>query len=151
MSTFQSTHPVRGATQILRIFVGRQTISIHAPREGCDNLPKTCNEWFLISIHAPREGCDSGSPHIVTPVAFQSTHPVRGATRPQRTAPHRRPFQSTHPVRGATVKIVLETLNQLFQSTHPVRGATVFHVECFVALVISIHAPREGCDSQAQS
>ena len=33
-----------------------------------------------------------------------------------------------------------------FQSTHPVRGATaVFAADRFDA-VISIHAPREGCD-----
>ena len=33
-------------------------ISIHAPREGCDDLTGgTCN-WTEISIHAPREGCD---------------------------------------------------------------------------------------------
>ena len=35
-----------------------------------------------------------------------------------------------------------------FQSTHPVRGATVAnHVE-YLGIVISIHAPREGCDRE---
>ena len=34
----------------------------------------------------------------------------------------------------------------IFQSTHPVRGATVGHAEVHERLVISIHAPREGCD-----
>ena len=34
--SFQSTLPGWGATQILRVFVGRQTISIHAPRMGSD-------------------------------------------------------------------------------------------------------------------
>ena len=34
-------------------------ISIHAPREGCDNAVPTGDPGFLtISIHAPREGCD---------------------------------------------------------------------------------------------
>ena len=79
---FQSTHPVRGATRQF----GRQSlhlhISIHAPREGCDapdNDPLALQA--AISIHAPREGCDL--PDNLKPEdmwAFQSTHPVRGAT-----------------------------------------------------------------------
>ena len=80
---FQSTHPARGATWCsgagtgqtdhfnprtprgvrlsLRGWRGGQwSISIHAPREGCDAL---CLLLYMlnnvISIHAPREGCDS--------------------------------------------------------------------------------------------
>ena len=34
---FQSTHPVRGATEKNNITGRRSKISIHAPREGCDN------------------------------------------------------------------------------------------------------------------
>ena len=34
----------------------------------------------------------------------------------------------------------------LFQFTHPVRGATEGAVERIGGLVVSIHAPREGCD-----
>ena len=33
---FQSTHPVRGATTALNSAKQAITISIHAPREGCD-------------------------------------------------------------------------------------------------------------------
>ena len=57
---FQSTHPVRGATDKVCHNGGGNTISIHAPREGCDAMraldKKKINQ--LISIHAPREGCD---------------------------------------------------------------------------------------------
>ena len=35
-----------------------------------------------------------------------------------------------------------------FQSTHPVRGATVNWYDDYHDVVISIHAPREGCDAQ---
>ena len=39
------------------------------------------NQLGVISIHAPREGCDSTMVHNhVHNSAFQSTHPVRGAT-----------------------------------------------------------------------
>ena len=33
---FQSTHPVRGATGDFDVVFQDDTISIHAPREGCD-------------------------------------------------------------------------------------------------------------------
>ena len=57
--TFQSTHPVRGATVGAYLsFVGSE-ISIHAPREGCDSLRCPPFNWAR---------------------TFQSTHPVRGAT-----------------------------------------------------------------------
>ena len=36
MTPFQSTHPVRGATDGERQYRDDDGISIHAPREGCD-------------------------------------------------------------------------------------------------------------------
>ena len=80
------------------------TVSIHAPREGCDThgdytriifrqfqfthpgrgatiAREILHDVSLVSIHAPREGCDS---RIFDPFAgdtqFQFTHPGRGAT-----------------------------------------------------------------------
>ena len=80
---FQFTHPGRGATPSSVMFGCRRsgfnsrtpggvrheadiasteasTVSIHAPREGCDLSAKSA---YLVSgavsIHAPREGCDS--------------------------------------------------------------------------------------------
>ena len=34
-----------------------------------------------------------------------------------------------------------------FQSTHPVRGATFRNMHVHRRIIISIHAPREGCDA----
>ena len=43
----------------LPCFRGRPPVSIHAPREGCDQLLKADVLIYLsVSIHAPREGCD---------------------------------------------------------------------------------------------
>ena len=36
----------------------RITVSIHAPREGCDGQHGTKSTSQHVSIHAPREGCD---------------------------------------------------------------------------------------------
>ena len=59
-------------------------ISIHAPREGCDNdVAANYFDRIIISIHAPREGCDGRNDmDDETAEEFQSTHPVRGATTP---------------------------------------------------------------------
>ena len=35
-----------------------QAVSIHAPREGCDDTDDLRRRSFDVSIHAPREGCD---------------------------------------------------------------------------------------------
>ena len=84
-ATFQSTHPLRGAT-------------LH-------NLDKTISSF--ISIHAPLAGCDFRQHSKATGrLGFQSTHPLRGATALRQTLlcqPLR--FQSTHPLRGATAPI----------------------------------------------
>ena len=80
---FQFTHPGRGATQGREIPYQGYQVSIHAPREGCDELlllhsivrqlsfnsrtpggvrPNCGYPEFgdiPVSIHAPREGCDS--------------------------------------------------------------------------------------------
>ena len=147
--TFQSTHPVWGATgrTIINIFKARE-ISIHAPRVGCDWPNSGGKNYMTISIHAPRVGCDrSRSVNVMFVITFQSTHPVWGAT--QHPSPNVEPlsFQSTHPVWGAT-DTVIETLadNIQFQSTHPVWGATVELFLSCLCSIISIHAPRVGCD-----
>ena len=56
---FQSTLPVRGATQADNEGRIEIIISIHAPREGSD-FDVFAIRWIvmLISIHAPREGSD---------------------------------------------------------------------------------------------
>ena len=79
-SEFQSTLPVRGATDSYDLDLTCGTISIHAPRAGSDaqilvvdSLPKisipapragsdhtqgSCGHGRMISIHAPRAGSD---------------------------------------------------------------------------------------------
>ena len=104
---FQSTHPARGATaQDYRAFVAE----------------------FLISIHAPREGCD----------------------QPGRSIRIRdRDFNPRTP-RGVRTLMLLPPADGIgrFQSTHPARGATYAALRQAEEVGISIHAPREGCDSK---
>ena len=139
---------MRGATCNLCRVLSRHTISIHAPRVGCDVLHAI--ELCLISDFNPRTPCGvrPATRRILEPwKGFQSTHPVRGATRHRRCCTRSSRFQSTHPVRGATVDEIAFKVGDVhfnprtpcgvrlrsgipaiasgtFQSTHPVRGAT---------------------------
>ena len=101
---FQSTLPVRGATENAPIGHGERPISIHAPRAGSDGAVGMTNDVLA---------------------EFQSTLPVRGATRIGGTQKSPKAFQSTLPVRGATNNPVATCKNGL----------------------ISIHAPRAGSDN----
>ena len=151
---FQFTHPGRGATLfsiqntiIIDSFNSRtpggvrhprnghakneQGVSIHAPREGCDWLSCIlCRSPTHVSIHAPREGCDCGVLYLLTPsVGFNSRTP--GGVRPGDCA--------------------TPTALARFQFTHPGRGATLLEQNVKVIVVVSIHAPREGCDARSSA
>ena len=148
------------------------TISIHAPREGCDVITK-----FRRSLERDfnprtprgvrREVLDNGV------VVHGNSNPrtPRGV-RPRRKGLHwiTDRFQSTHPARGATAGSWPTTSPNAnfnprtprgvrrhrrpgrpcspspFQSTHPARGGTWPTDDIDEAARISIHAPREGCD-----
>ena len=102
-------------------------ISIHAPREGCDV------EWMALGLLVLR---------------FQSTHPARGATLVSTTpTPWASNFNPRTP-RGVRLAIIeAAAARERFQSTHPARGATNSKAFWASRKVISIHAPREGCDA----
>ena len=105
---FQSTHPLRGATPIPNVVWGNiycfnphtpcgvrpseeETdiltfgVSIHTPLAGCDLSSQTDGSLKRVSIHTPLAGCDHRACHNQAGYhKFQSTHPLRGATRTSR-------------------------------------------------------------------
>ena len=84
-------------------------------------------------------------------ITFQSTHPLRGATKRRRQQHHDpRNFNPRTPcgVRQIIVPSSFEILG--FQSTHPLRGATGASTRLRKAIFISIHAPLAGCDIGVQ-
>ena len=96
---------------------------------------------------APCGARQSGTPiaHATTP--FQSTHPLRGATRRRSPSPTMRRFQSTHPLRGATCNPVSRwRARRTFQSTHPLRGATLPHSTGSVS--VQYFNPRTPCGAR---
>ena len=152
----------------------RQPISIHAPREGSDySIRKNKLVTKIISIHAPREGSDldvvrAGGPDD----GFLSTLPARGATSPpsfcgtgqghfyprsprgERRRLYRRPrqrpnFYPRSPRGERPAPARASRPHQVFLSTLPARGATSKIHKQGLEAIISIHAPREGSDTQA--
>ena len=82
--SFQSTHPVRGATVAEANLVVSLPISIHAPRAGCDYCCFPSSLVHKISIHAPRAGCD-GKFDDFNPLNLHKRH-KRVLDRPKSTS-----------------------------------------------------------------
>ena len=148
-SVFQFTHPGRGATSLhssgqcsprcfnsrtpggvrldgARLLLFASTVSIHAPREGCDgHRLSTPLGVPCFNSRTP------GGVRLLNPIQisisdkFQFTHPGRGAT--QQTAFGRRIYDvSIHaPREGCDYPQLEQAIGALkFQFTHPGRGAT---------------------------
>ena len=168
---FQSTHPMRGATDIA--FNMLPNAIDFNPRTPCGvRLASVIVMIFCapISIHAPHAGCDPtffGVSSIQT--LFQSTHPMRGATHARlnifldtvisihaphagcdktrhRETPYALHFNPRTPCGVRRIDNIHTWDDWSFQSTHPMRGATYSPARSRAWLAISIHAPHAGCD-----
>ena len=123
------------------------TISIHAPLAGRDCVDGTCPVANCISIHAPLAGRDASNKNMRR-VDFYFNPRAHCGARPA-TFPRLydfRPFQSTRPLRGATRTAPPCRIRPTFQSTRPLRGATADHQLHRRKRAISIHAPLAGRD-----
>ena len=102
-------------------------ISIHAPRAGRDLTVRLSAALGVISIHAPRAGRDlTANIRAHTLAIFQSTRPVRGATKPTQ-------------VGGTSCMISIHA---------PRAGRDLTGTGTTWIGLISIHAPRAGRDSK---
>ena len=108
---------------------GDISVSIHAPREGCDRCPPLLQRGAgVVSIHAPREGCDPRGDDELARLLFVSIHAPR---------------------EGCDLQVsFLLNFSVQFQFTHPGRGATQGTRRDRQLPTVSIHAPREGCDGR---
>ena len=127
---FQSTHPARGATVQPHGPGTRPTRfqSTH-PARGATPFTPEILDAIPISIHAPREGCDVRTIHRGRIIGYFNPRTPRGVRHDY--------FTSALPA-------------PQFQSTHPARGATDPGLTIAPGPIISIHAPREGCDFDVQ-
>ena len=107
------------------------------------------SKW--IRCFNPRIPCgmrqaDSTSPRLLE--TFQSTHPMRDATRSKRHFPSLNPaFQSTHPMRDATTRTCVPLpRNRSFNPRIPCGMRLAPADDGAVRGGVSIHASHAGCD-----
>ena len=103
---FQSTPPVKAATlSNISIVIGFGFQSTPPVKAATEALQTALSD-LAISIHAAREGGDDVAPHSLSRLSiFQSTPPVKAATKRKRKIPNTKEFQSTPPVKAATCRI----------------------------------------------
>ena len=126
------------------------SVSIHAPREGCDRDKLQYEGEDLVSIHAPREGCDHIGELLFTEVSAVSIHAPREGCDPRGVGRSKvaSGFQFTHPGRGATLSPARYAwLWFCFNSRTPGGVRQIDRDDESEHENVSIHAPREGCDS----
>ena len=168
---FQSTHPLRGATLRCPIEGNGDAISIHAPLAGCDRLQFTIAD---LRIHFnPRTPCgvrplqDRYQPKAYQ---FQSTHPLRGATKSingvtivwlisihaplagcdyirAKTGTGRPNFNPRTPCGVRPDKTVMCAVWENFNPRTPCGVRPHVTAPPVFLSTISIHAPLAGCDS----
>ena len=122
---FQSTRPVRGATTTPFQNGTLNKISIHAPRAGRDwPGPEDCSDRTYFNPRAP-----CGARRVVSVVS-----PITGK------------FQSTRPVRGATRASAKYPCSDYISIHAPRAGRDQARYPYSLGGDISIHAPRAGRD-----
>ena len=103
-----------------------------------------------ISIHAPRVGCDPRSGKLRGFVFYFNPRTPCGVRRlSQFLRLACRKFQSTHPVWGATRKCGCQPPSAMISIHAPRVGCDSTPVCWSISKMISIHAPRVGCDAVA--
>ena len=139
---------MRGATEAARIRARYADVSIHAPHAGRDLPPHSVSTPTI--CFNPRAPCGARPVHtnsIAGFPMFQSTRPMRGATRTGRTQSPHLLFQSTRPMRGATFSGIPLIKVVWFQSTRPMRGATSPRPIPTVSVALQSPRPMGGATS----
>jgi len=170
---FQSTHPVRGATQDVNRRRVLAQVSIHAPRAGCDAGRKpTAGAGAGFNPRTPcgvrrrrwrdRNGCNRFNPRTPCGVrrfpdaesgmdACVSIHAPRAGCDPGYClrSVNSRCFNPRTPCGVRPGAVTGPFFGHRFQSTHPVRGAT--HCVCDSECTHSSFNPRTPCGVRPMS
>ena len=120
---FQSTHPLRGATARRGKWYISETISIHAPLAGCDRAPHRGGGTF--SNFNPRTPCGvrPATPMFSAPAwDFNPRTPCGVRLTAYKVNDKIFEFQSTHPLRGATRFVSLDAVRGIISIHAPLAG-----------------------------
>ena len=145
---FQPTHPVWGATRGKSAGGGKRAISIHAPRVGCDLACPLLMLW--LSNFNPRTPCGvrpNSSVRLATKSNFNPRTPCGVRLSSPGLDVYLKGFQSTHPVWGATSSIWASLYRSFYFNPRTPCGVRLeTGPQHPLQSLISIHAPRVGCD-----
>ena len=146
---FQFTHPVWGATCWL-LYKHKYQMCFNS-RTPCGVRPQSdCLYLLQRQCFNSRTPCGVrlySSSRYASAVCFNSRTPCGVRLNSNISCMSRLMFQFTHPVWGATSKYVTKQFRNVFQFTHPVWGATLLSLGPLRSPLVSIHAPRVGCDT----
>ncbi len=123
---FQSTRPLRGATFEDSYIIDKESISIHAPLAGRDtHSSELGTHGFYFNPRAPCGARPSVTASDNGKVLFQSTRPLRGATRRAERSNASSVISIHAPLAGRDQSCLISAPPcPRFQSTRPLRGAT---------------------------
>ena len=145
---FQSTRPMRGATRVIERgkFVG--AISIHTPHAGRDGvLGARADKSPDFNPHAPCGARPTQQYYGQYELGFQSTRPMRGATRIDVADVAGARHFNPHAPCGARLEYKQGRPRKPQISIHtPHAGRDVPHVGKSGNVLISIHTPHAGRD-----
>ena len=124
-------------------------ISIHAPREGCDTAIQACPFQALYFNPRTPRGVRHAPANVLNTLLDFNPRTPRGVRHgPWHWWPEQPQFQSTHPARGATRIFGLLDKMPIISIHAPREGCDPSARSPTHQRSISIHAPREGCDAQ---
>ena len=141
---------MRGATGIAldQVYPLVLQISIHAPHAGRDR--RSGWRYWIWAYFNPRAPCGARREHVdhyLLRLLFQSTRPMRGATRRGSGACAHWQISIHAPHAGRDLVLIhWLSRSHRFQSTRPMRGATRGQAGLWQQRAISIHAPHAGRD-----
>ena len=135
-----------------RKYERRKDISIHAPLAGSDPRCASGSQAIRISIHAPLAGSDSCRAAGRSPARHFNPRSPCGERPTSRRRPPRSPrFQSTLPLRGATRLAHPGGARAPISIHAPLAGSDAHPVCLPYDFHISIHAPLAGSDQNGSS
>ena len=130
-SPFQSTLPMRGATDDCHCGAAAGEFQSTLPMRGATNKPPPPPPELPISIHTPHAGSDEGVTAFVDKAGNFNPHSPCGERRCT--------------CLGFAIGF------DIFQSTLPMRGATGLSRVSVFSIGISIHTPHAGSDDDSHS
>ena len=145
---FQSTRPVRGATNPFCAPFSKLEVSIHAPRAGRDDAhPGHRSGHGCFNPRAPCGARRNATEQTGLPKSFNPRAPCGARHRAYGDGQRKGCFNPRAPCGARPCSASNVACVCLFQSTRPVRGATPYFYKAFLDMLVSIHAPRAGRDS----